>query len=62
MNDWDRAVLKGAALVDAYKELTGTEDVEVEQMIVDLLAWRQGEPDQLASAVSSLAPVDNAQE
>lgn len=44
-DDWDRAVLRGTALVDAYKELTGTEDVEIEQMIVDLLAWRQGEPD-----------------
>lgn len=45
MDDWDRAVLRGTALVDTYKELTGTDEVEVEQMIVDLLAWRQGDRD-----------------
>jgi hypothetical protein len=34
-------VMRGAALMEAYAELTGREDVTVEDLIVDLVAYRQ---------------------
>lgn len=40
MSDYDAAVLRGAALMDAYAELTGQEPASVEDLLVDLLAYR----------------------
>lgn len=39
MTDYDQAVLRGAALMDAYADLTG-QDPSVEDLLVDLLAYR----------------------
>ena len=39
VSDYDAAVLRGAALMDAYAELTG-QDPSVEDLLVDLLAYR----------------------
>ena len=40
MNDYDKAVLRGAALIGYYCEMIGKEST-VEDLIVDLLAWKQ---------------------
>ena len=41
MNDYDLAVMRGAALMEAYVELTGRGPVSVEDLLVDLVAYRQ---------------------
>ena len=40
VSDYDAAVLRGAALMDAYAELTGEQEPVVEDLLVDLLAYR----------------------
>jgi hypothetical protein len=40
MSDYDAAVRRGAALMDAYAELTGEQEPVVEDLLVDLLAYR----------------------
>ena len=47
MSDYDAAVLRGAALMDAYAELTG-QDPSVEDLLVDLLAYRAAEQESVA--------------
>jgi hypothetical protein len=39
MTDYDLAVARGAALMEAYADLTGQEPA-VEDLLVDLLAYR----------------------
>lgn len=39
MTDYDQAVMRGAALMEAYADLTGYE-ASVEDLLVDLLAYR----------------------
>lgn len=48
MSEWDQAVLRGAALMDAYGELTGRDAPSVEDLLVDLLAYRQAEQESVA--------------
>ena len=40
MSDYDAAVMRGAALMEAYADLTGQEPA-VEDLLVDLVAYRQ---------------------
>ena len=40
MTDYDQAVMRGAALMEAYAELTGEREPVVEDLLVDLLAYR----------------------
>ena len=40
MSEYDQAVLRGAALMQAYEELTGLDAPSVEDLLVDLLAYR----------------------
>ena len=40
MKDYDLAVARGAALMEAYAELTGEREPVVEDLLVDLLAYR----------------------
>ena len=41
MSDYDQAVMRGAALMEAYADLTGQEPASVEDLLVDLVAYRQ---------------------
>ena len=42
MTDYDQAVMRGAALMEAYMDLTGAGvEPAVEDLLVDLLAYRQ---------------------
>ena len=41
MTDYDLSVMRGAALMEAYGELTGVDAPAVEELIVDLVAYRQ---------------------
>ena len=40
MSDFDLAVARGAALMEAYADLTGKEPASVEDLLVDLVAYR----------------------
>ena len=41
MTDYDQAVMRGAALMEAYMDLTGAGvEPAVEDLLVDLLAYR----------------------
>lgn len=40
MSDFDLAVARGAALMEAYADLTGQEPASVEDLLVDLVAYR----------------------
>ena len=40
MTDYDQAVMRGAALMDAYADLTGDHEPQIEDLLVDLLAYR----------------------
>jgi hypothetical protein len=41
MTDYDLAVARGAALMEAYINLTGQAAPSVEELLVDLVAYRQ---------------------
>ena len=45
VSEFDAAVLRGAALMDTYEQITGHAPT-VEELIVDLLAWKDagGDP------------------
>ena len=49
MTEYDLSVMRGAALMEAYGELTGVNAPAVEELIVDLVAYlsanRRDEPD-----------------
>jgi len=40
VNDYDKAVLRGSALIDYYTEMIGSEPT-VQDLIVDILAWEK---------------------
>jgi hypothetical protein len=40
MTDYDLAVARGAALMETYADLTGQEPASVEDLLVDLVAYR----------------------
>ena len=48
MTEYDLSVMRGAALIEAYGELTGVDAPAVEELIVDLVAYlaanRRDEP------------------
>lgn len=49
MSDFDQAVMRGAALVEAYMDLTGVSvEPAVEDLLVDLLAYRQAVKEDVA--------------
>jgi hypothetical protein len=48
MTDYDLAVLRGAALIEAYINLTGQPAPSVEELLVDLVAYRQAVTEDVA--------------
>ena len=48
MTDYDLSVMRGAALMEAYGELTGVDAPAVEELIVDLVAYRQASAEDVA--------------
>lgn len=40
MTEFDWAVLRGSALIEAYRDLTGIKDPTAEDLITDVLAWK----------------------
>ena len=40
MTEYEQAVMRGAALMDAYTDITGDHEPALEDLLVDLLAYR----------------------
>ena len=49
MTDYDLSVMRGAALMEAYMDLTGVSaEPAVEDLLVDLVAYRQASQEDVA--------------
>ena len=48
MTEYDLSVMRGAALMEAYGELTGADAPAVEELIADLVAYRSAGEGEMA--------------